>query len=94
VTATASLELSLAAEALKVAERVVADEHNIAAAAAVTAVRAAAGNVGLATEAEAAVTAATSLYVDASPIVHAMILPAMTHAANIRRARMASGGQA
>jgi NADP-dependent 3-hydroxy acid dehydrogenase YdfG len=62
------------AECLQVAHRVVADQHDIAAAAAVAAVGSALGDVGLAPEAEAAVAAATGLKVDSSTIVHAVIL--------------------
>ncbi len=59
----------------EVAQRVVAHEHDVAAAAAVAAVGAALGDVGLAAEAQAAVAAAAGLDVDARAIVHAMILP-------------------
>ena len=69
-----ALKCDAAAEALEVAQRVVADEHDVAAATAVAAVGAALGDVGLAAEAEAAVAAGAGLHVDARTIVHDMIL--------------------
>ena len=71
VAAAAGLEVRAAAVGLEVAQRVVADQDDVAAAAAVAAVGAALGHVGLAAEAEAAVAAAAGLNVDSRAIVHA-----------------------
>ena len=62
------------AEHRQVAEIRVGDEHDVGAAAAVAAVRAALRHVRLAAEAERAVTAAARLDVDASPIVEHVLL--------------------
>jgi hypothetical protein len=75
VTAAAGLEVRATPEALEVAQRVVAHEHNVAAAPAVAAVGAALGHVGLAPEAEAPVAAGSGRYVDARSILHVPIVP-------------------
>jgi hypothetical protein len=95
VAATTGLEMRAAAEALQIAARVVADEHDVAAATAVAAVGSALGHVRLAAEAETSVSPAAGLDVDASTILHGMILAAgrLTRPPG-RLARMASGGQA
>ena len=72
VAAAARLEVRAAAEVLEVAQRVVAHEHDIAAAAAVAAVGAALGHVRLTPEAEAAIAAGAGRDVDACPILHAI----------------------
>ena len=79
VAAAPGLEVREAAEALEVAQRVVADEHDVAAAPAVAAVWAALGDVGLAAEAEAAVAAGAGRNVDARTILHASIVSAAAH---------------
>ena len=61
MAAAPRLECDAAPEALEVAQRVVAHEHHVAAAAAVAAVGAALGHVGLAAEAQAAVAAGAGL---------------------------------
>ena len=66
----AAPEVRAAAEALQVAQRGVADEHDVAAVAAVAAVGAAPGHVRLAAEADAAVAAGAGLDVDPRAIVH------------------------
>ena len=58
----------------QVAQRLVADEHDVAAAAAVAAVGAALGHVRLAAKAEAAVAAGAGLDVDARSILHQPLL--------------------
>ena len=69
-----------ALEALQVAQRVVAEQHDVAAAAAVAAVGAAARHVGLAAEGEAAVPAAAALDEDARLVVeHARPIVERTH---------------
>ena len=70
VTAAAGLEVRLAAVGLEIAQRVVADQDDIAAAAAVAPVRTALGHVRLTAKAEAAVTAGARLYVNPCSIVH------------------------
>ena len=70
VTSALGAEVQAPAEALKVAQRVVAHEHDVAAAAAVAAIGTPLGHVGLAAEAEAAVTACAGLHVDTCSIVH------------------------
>jgi hypothetical protein len=62
------------AEGLQIAERVVADEHDVAAAPAVAAVGTALWHVRLAPEAEAAVAAGSGLDVNARTIEHAVML--------------------
>ena len=74
VAAAAGLDVHVLAEALQVAQRVVADHDHVAAAAAVAAVGSALGDVGLAPEADAAVAAAPGAHVDLRPIVHALIV--------------------
>jgi hypothetical protein len=66
------------AERLEIPDRVVAPEHHVAAAAAVTAVRAALGHVRLTAEAERPVAAGTGLNVDPSAILHTMMLTCPT----------------
>ena len=66
-----ALKCDLRRKRLEIAQRVVAHEHDVAAAAAVAAVRPALGHVRLAAEAEAAVAAAAGLDVDACAILHA-----------------------
>ena len=61
-------------KALEVAQRVVAHEHDVAAATTVTAVRPAFGHVRLAAEAEATVATATGLDVDSRAILHGIIV--------------------
>ena len=63
-------EMRAAAEVLQVAVGVVANEHDVTAAAAVAAVGAALGHVRLASEAHAPVTATARLYVDSRSIFH------------------------
>ena len=63
------LVVGLALEALQVAQRVVAQQHDVAAAAAVAAVGAAARHVGLAAERTAAIPAAAALHEDARLVV-------------------------
>ncbi len=70
VTAPAGLEVRLAPEALEIAQRVVAHEHHVAAAAAVAAVGSALGHVRFAAEAQAAVTATAGHHVDSSAVLH------------------------
>ena len=70
VTAAARLEVRAAAEALEIAQRVVAHEHDIAAATPVAAVRSAPRDVRLAAEAETAVAAGAGLDVDARSVLH------------------------
>jgi NADP-dependent 3-hydroxy acid dehydrogenase YdfG len=65
------LEVGPAPEGLEVAQGVIADEHHVAAAAAVPAVRPALGDVGLAPEAQAAIATGSGLNVYASAILHA-----------------------
>src|SRR5207244_8854394 len=78
VPAALGAKMRAAVEGLQVAQRVVALEHDVAAAPAVAAVRPALGDVGLAAEAGAAVTAAPGAHVDPGSIVqHGLpILPA------------------
>ena len=68
------LEVRPAPEALEVPLRVVADEHDIAAAAPVAAVGTALGHVRLTPEAEAAIAAAAGLHMDPRAILHTMIV--------------------
>ncbi len=70
VAAALGLEVGAAAEPLQVADRVVADEHDVAAPAAVAAVGAALRDVRLAPEAEAAIAAPSGLNVDPRAVVH------------------------
>jgi len=91
VTAAPGLEVGAAAEALEVAQRVVADEHDIAAAATVAAVGTALGHVGLAPEAEATVAAGSGPDVDARSILHASIVSAEAHPVQSRRPETRSG---
>ena len=70
VAAAARLEMRAAAVEREVAQRFVADQDDVAAAAAVTAVGTALGDVRLAAEAEAAVAARTRLDVNSRSIVH------------------------
>ncbi len=70
VAAAARLEVRLAPERLQIAQRVVADEHDVAAPTAVAAVGAALGHVRLTPEAQAAVAAATGLDVDSRSVLH------------------------
>ena len=74
VAAPARLEVRPAPEALQIAQRVVAHEHDVAAATAVATVRPALGHVRLAAEAEAAVAAAAGVDVDSRAILHGIIL--------------------
>ena len=69
VAAAPGAVVGLAPEALQVAQRVVADEHDVAAAPAVAAVGAAARHVRFAAEAHAAVAAGAGLDVDSRAIV-------------------------
>ena len=70
VDATLGLEVRLAAEVLEVAVGVVADEHDVPAAAAVAAVGTALGYVRLTAEAHATVAATAGLYVDVCCVFH------------------------
>jgi hypothetical protein len=70
MAAAARLEVRPAPEGLEVAQRVVADQHDVAAPAAVAAIRAALGHVRLAAEAETAVSAGAGLDVYAGSILH------------------------
>jgi hypothetical protein len=70
VAASAGFEVRLAPEALQIAQRVVAHEHDVAAASPVAAVGAALGDVCLAPEAKAPVAAAAGGYVDSSAVLH------------------------
>ena len=70
MTRTAGLEVGLSPEGLKVAHRVVAHEHDVATAPPVATIGAALGHVRLAAKAEAAVSPATGLDMDASSILH------------------------
>jgi hypothetical protein len=74
VTPATGLEVRAAPEALQVTERVVANEHHVAAAPSVAAVRSTLGDVRLAAETEAAIAPAAGMDVDARTILHAMIL--------------------
>ena len=65
-----ALKCACAAEVLEVTVGVVADQHDVAAAAAVAAVGTALGHVRLAAEAHATVAAATGLYVDSCSVFH------------------------
>ena len=69
------LEVRAPPEMLEVAVGVVADEHDVAAAAAVTAVGSALGHVRLAAEAHAAVAAAPGLNVDSCSVFHSSVPP-------------------
>jgi hypothetical protein len=64
-------EVRAATKALQVPQRPVAHDHDIASAATIAAVGAAPWHMGLASEAEAAITAPAGLYVNSSPILHA-----------------------
>ena len=70
VAAPASPVLRSSPIGLQVAQRAVADEHDVAAASAVTAVRTAAGDVGLAAKGQGPVAAAAGLDADARSILH------------------------
>jgi NADP-dependent 3-hydroxy acid dehydrogenase YdfG len=70
MAAAAGLEVRAAAECLQVAERVVADEHHVAATSAVASIGATLGHVGLAAEAQASVPAASGLNVNTGSIMH------------------------
>ena len=74
VAPAACLEVRPAPEALQIAQRVVAHEHDVAAVAAVATVGPALGDVRLAPEAQAAVAAATGVDVDSSAVLHGIIL--------------------
>ena len=65
-----ALKCDAAPEGLEVTQRVVADEHDVAATTAVAAVRPTLGHVRLAAEAEAAVAAAAGLDVDSRSVLH------------------------
>jgi NADP-dependent 3-hydroxy acid dehydrogenase YdfG len=74
--ATASgLEVRGAPVALEIAQRVVANEDHVAAATAVAAVGSAARHMRFAAEAETAIAAGSCLDVDASAVLHEMIVP-------------------
>ena len=74
VPSTVGFELAAAAEGLQVAERVVAHEHHVSPPPAVAAVRPAAGNVGLAAEAQGAVAAGAGKEVNARVIAEHVII--------------------
>ena len=75
MAASLRLEVRPTAECLQIAERVVADENDVAPAAAVAAVRPALRHVRFAAEAEAAVASGAGPHMDSSAIVHRMIVP-------------------
>jgi NADP-dependent 3-hydroxy acid dehydrogenase YdfG len=70
VAATFGLEVSAAPEALKIAQGIIADEHDLATPTAVPAVGAALGDVSLAAKAQAAIAAAAGLNEDPCTILH------------------------
>jgi NADP-dependent 3-hydroxy acid dehydrogenase YdfG len=74
MAAPASLEVAAPAKALEIAQGVVAHEHDVATAAPVSPVRPTLGDVGLAPEAQAAVTAAARLDEDVRAILHEKML--------------------
>ena len=69
MASTVGLELTPAPEGLEVAEGVAADQDDVTAAAAVATVGSAFGDVGLPSEAHAAVAAATGVNVDLGVVV-------------------------
>jgi hypothetical protein len=75
VASAVGLVMGLALERLQVAVGVVAEQHDVAAVPAVAPVRAALGNVRLATERHAAVAAAARLDVDARLVVQHVVAP-------------------
>jgi hypothetical protein len=70
VAAPAGFEVRLTPEALQVAQRVVAHQHDIAPAAPVAAVGSTLGHMSLAPEAQATVATAAGRYVDSSAVLH------------------------
>jgi large conductance mechanosensitive channel len=83
-------EMRAAAEMLQVAQRVVADEHDVSPAPAVPAVGAALGHVGLAPEAQAAITAGTGLHVNSRTILHRRLIVAANRQTESRRIAVVS----
>src|SRR5579884_1745186 len=74
VATSVGLEMRSASKCLQIAHRVVAHQHDVAAAAAVTAIGPALRDVRLAPEAQAPVAARTGLHVNTSAILHEMIV--------------------
>ncbi len=88
VTSASGLDVHVLAKTLQVAQRVVADDHHVAAPTPVAAVGPALGHVRLAPEAQAAVAARSGGNMDLRPVVqHATILTTDVGSAGYPRAK-------